>query len=215
MALGAVQGQAVWAIRGAISAGRRPGIARVCRDRRLTGQRRKWACLSKGFLGALTQGLELPVTQFRRTRRALQEQESMEAIRHGCQTRLGRAEPPEQRVTHQELTRPPHRRFPALTVVGWEERELLLEIVNALLANNQTPEHLDDHGSRIPSPRTNPGRQDADRAVAGSAQVPPRPEKQEQATAEPQHLTIVGAVPLDDHTLELVTSQMPAIRIRA
>jgi hypothetical protein len=181
----------------------------------LTGQRRKRACLSKGFLGALTQGLEVPVSQFRRTRRALQEQESMEAIRHGCQTRLGRAEPPEQRATHQELARPSHRRLPALIVVRREESELLLEVVNALPANNQEPEHLDDHGNRVPSPRMDPGRQDADGALAGGAPVPPHLEKQEQASAEPQHLTIVGAVPLDDDTTEPVTSQMSAIRVRA
>jgi hypothetical protein len=139
----------------------------------------------------------------------------MEAIRHGCQTRLGCAVPPEQRATRQELTRPPHRCFPALTVVRREKSELLLEVVNSLLANNQAPEYLDDHRSRVPSPRINPGRKNTDRAVAGCAQVPPHPEKQEQASAEPQHLTIVGAVPLDDDTLEFVTSQMPAIRIWA
>lgn len=139
----------------------------------------------------------------------------MEAIRHGCQARLGRAEPPEQRATHQELTRPPHRRFPALIVARRVKGEHLLEVTDALLADNQTPEHLHDHGSRIPSPRIDPGRQDADRAVTGDAQVAPHLEVQEQAPAEPQHLTLVGSVPLDDDTPELVLSQMPAIRIRA
>jgi hypothetical protein len=171
--------------------------------------------LGQGFLGAAPHGIDVPGLQQGRTAGALREDESMEAIGDGRKAGVRGANPTEERAAHQEIARPPPGSSPARTVIGRPEGEPLLDLVNTLVADSETPENLDNHRGRVPPPRMNPGGQDGDRAFAGGTQVAPRLELQQQTPGEPEDLALVGTVSLQPDASTLIASRLATIRLRA
>lgn len=188
--------------------------ARVRRDRSTTGQGRKDAGLGKRFGSGVPEGVHAPVFQPLGTGGALREKKAVKPIGGGCQVCAGGADPAEERPAHQERLRPPLRGLPPGAVIGRPERELLLELVEALLADDPAPEHLEDHGARVPPPRVHPRREDADRAFAGRAEVAPDLEVQPDPLDETEHLAPVAAVPLEANPATIIARELAAARMR-
>jgi len=139
----------------------------------------------------------------------------MESIGGQGQVCASGAEPPEEGPTHQKRFRPPLRSLPTTAVIGRPERELVLELIEAVRANDPAPQHLDDHDARVPSPRMHPRWENADRALAGGAEVAPDLEVQPDPPGQTENLARVGAVTLEPNPAAIIASQLAALRVRA
>jgi len=202
-------------MRGAIGPGTVLPGTRARSDASTTGQGRKDAGLGERAGSGMPEGVHIPVLEPCGAGGALREEKAMEPIGGGGQVDASGAEPPEQCPAHEQCLRPPLRGLPASAGIGGPEPELVLELIEVVRANDPVPEHLDDHGARVPAPRMHPRREDADRALAGSAEVAPNLEVQPDPPGETENLPPVGAVTLELHPATVIAGQPAAVRMRA